>query len=92
MASDIGVVADPISAFPAVAGMADAAGLLQAILMILVMSTLYRREKEDSHEVGPRRVMRSARIASYSDMTGLVSLRPGADRGLLRGTSCGVAR
>jgi hypothetical protein len=83
-------VADPTSVFPVVAGMDAAAGHLQAVLVMLAESPLLRREREDTHEVGPRRDMSSARIASYSDMTGLASLLPGAGRGQL--PSCGAAR
>lgn len=52
---------------------------------------LYMRERE-AHEVDPIRAVSSARIASYSGMTGPVPLLRGAGRGKLPGTSCGVAR
>jgi hypothetical protein len=68
------VVAGPTSTFPAVAKMDDAAGYLHAVLMMQADSPLRRREREDTHEVGPRRAINSARFAPYSDMTRPVSL------------------
>jgi len=63
--------------------MDDAAGYLHAVLMMQADSPLHRGEREDTHEVGPRRAINSARFAPYSDMTHPVSL-------LLPGPSMGV--
>ena len=49
---------------------------------MLTESLFHGRAREDTHEVGPRTAVNSARIASYSDMTYPFSLLPGAGMGL----------